>query len=576
VTHDGARFDLAVIGSGIAGLYAALQAHEHGLSVLVVTKGSIDEANTRYAQGGIAAAVGHDDSPDSHWRDTVAAGAGLVDEQAARVLTAEAADRIADLVRYGVRFDATDGEVALGREAAHSAPRILHAGGDATGLEIELSLAGLARREGVTVVEHTLASALLVEHGSVTGIDVFDWRALRTDRVHARAVVLATGGAGQLFRITTNPDVATGDGIALAYRAGAEVTDLEFTQFHPTALVIPGKPVFLISEAVRGEGALLYNTRGERFMPRYHPLAELAPRDVVARAATREMAATGADHVLLDITGRDPGWLAARFPQIYARCAEADLDLARDRIPVSPAAHYTMGGVRTDTWGRTTLAGLYAVGEVACTGVHGANRLASNSLLETVIFAKRAVQHALECMDETIHAELAHPAAAAPAASASPSPRNGERGPGGEGSPPRAGLDLDGAALTPTPDARPLPPPTPDGPPPTAADLRELMWTYVGIERDRAGLEHATRTLARWDAALAATASSPSPPQGERGPGGEGSESRATHELRALVTCARLAAEAALLREESRGAHYRTDFPEPREEWRRHLVWRAG
>ena len=562
MTLDGARFDLAVIGSGIAGLYAALQAHEHGMRVLVVTKGSIDEANTRYAQGGIAAAVGPDDSVASHWRDTVEAGAGLVDEQAAHVLTAEAADRIADLVRYGVRFDATDGEVALGREAAHSAPRILHAGGDATGLEIELSLAGLARREGVTVVEHTLAAALHradgVEAGRVTGpvtgIDVFDWRALRTDRVHARAVVLATGGAGQLYRFTTNPDVATGDGIALAYRAGAEVTDLEFTQFHPTALRLPGRPIFLISEALRGEGALLYNAHGERFMPRYHPLAELAPRDVVARAAQREMAATGVDHVLLDITGRDPGWLAARFPQIYARCAEAGLDIARDRIPVSPAAHYTMGGVRTDTWGQTTIDGLYAVGEVACTGVHGANRLASNSLLETVIFAKRAVQRALERMDESVHAEIAHHAAAVGAAAAGP------------------------PALALTDDARLLPPPIPDGPPPTADELRALMWRCVGIERDRAGLEEATRTLARWDAAIGATTyveRTPSPPEGERGPGGEGSESRGSHELRALVTCARLAAEAALMREESRGAHYRTDFPEPREEWRRHLVWRA-
>ncbi len=562
MTLDGARFDLAVIGSGIAGLYAALQAHEHGMRVLVVTKGSIDEANTRYAQGGIAAAVGPDDSVASHWRDTVDAGAGLVDEHAARVLTAEAADRIADLVRYGVRFDATDGEVALGREAAHSAPRILHAGGDATGLEIELSLAGLARREGVTVVEHTLAAALHrsegVDAGRVTGIDVFDWRALRTDRVHAPAVVLATGGAGQLYRFTTNPDVATGDGIALAYRAGAEVTDLEFTQFHPTALRLPGRPIFLISEAVRGEGALLYNARGERFMPRYHPLAELAPRDVVARAAQRVMGPTGVDHVLLDITGRDPGWLAARFPQIYARCAEAGLDLARDRIPVSPAAHYTMGGVRTDTWGQTTIAGLYAVGEVACTGVHGANRLASNSLLETVIFAKRAVQRALERMNERVHAEVAHH------------------------------VDADARAPTlmpaPTADARPLPPPNPDGPPPTAEELRALMWRCVGIERDRPGLEEATRTLARWDAAIVATnhverSGSPSPRNGERGPGGEGSavdaaESRASYELRALVTCARLAAEAALLREESRGAHYRTDFPDARDEWRRHLVWR--
>ena len=330
----------------------------------------------------------------------------------------EAADRIANLVRYGVHFDATDGEVSLGREAAHSAARILHARGDATGLEIELSLAGLAQREGVTVIEHTLGDHIIVEGGRIAGLDTFDWRRSRSARYEAPAVVLATGGAGQLYRFTTNPDVATGDGVALAYRAGAEVMDLEFTQFHPTALRLPGVPVFLISEAVRGEGALLFNAAGERFMPHYHPLAELAPRDVVARAARREMAATEADHVLLDITDRSASWLAARFPQIYRTCLDAGLDMSRDRIPVSPAAHYTMGGVRTNTWGETTIAGLYAVGEVACTGVHGANRLASNSLLETVVFAKRVV--------ERLHqpAELARPhARCAPAATEQEWPR---------------------------------------------------------------------------------------------------------------------------------------------------------
>lgn len=506
------RYDLIVVGSGIAGLYAALEAPGR---VLVVTKGGIEEASTRYAQGGIAAAVGPGDDPALHLKDTLDAGAGLVDEEAARILCYEASDRIADLVRYGVRFDTADGEVELGREAAHSRSRILHARGDATGLEIELSLSSLARHQ-VDVLEHALASRILVEDGHVAGVEVFlvDEGVPRTFR--SPAVVLATGGAGRMYRTTTNPPVSTGDGVALAYHAGAEIMDMEFTQFHPTALVLPDRPVFLISEAVRGEGALLYNVRGERFMPRYDAeRAELAARDVVARAALREMLETGSDHVLLDATARDPAWLAARFPQIYATCLEAGLDMARDRIPVSPAAHYTMGGVRTNTWGETTVPGLFAVGEVACTGVHGANRLASNSLLETVVFAHRAVQRLVDPPD--------------------PLP------------PPPA----------PSPDARVLRPPAPDAGPPPLEELRELMWRDVGIERTGEGLERAVERLRRWAASLPAATD------------------RAGWELRSLVTCGRLAAEAALLREESRGAHYRRDFPAPDERWRRHVVFRA-
>ena len=516
--------DLLIVGSGIAGLFVALQAHERGASVLIVTKSTIDEANTRYAQGGIAAAIDAHDSPELHLRDTIAAGAGLVDEEAARVLCEEAPGRIADLVRYGVRFDDVEGKVALAQEAAHSERRVLRARGDQTGLEIELSLSSLVQRQGVTVLEHAHAERILVADGRAIGIEALLAESGETIRCESPRLVLATGGASQLYRYTTNTDVATGDGIALAFHAGAEVQDMEFTQFHPTAMHRPDAPVFLISEAVRGEGALLLDARGERFMPAVHPLAELAPRDIVARAELAAMRATGAEHVLLDITARDADWLAARFPNIYRTCLEAGIDMASDGIPVSPAAHFTMGGVRTNTWGETTLPGLYGVGEVTCTGVHGANRLASNSLLESVVFAHRLSERLF----------------------------NGASGASSAGPP---------AAVTPTPDPLslyPAPPGEAPAEPPTREAVQTLMWEQVGIERDAEGLADAAGRLACYAAAL--------PPAG----------TREAHELRSIVTCGRLAASAALLREESRGAHYRRDFPEPREAWRRHLVFRAS
>ena len=452
------RYDYLIVGSGIAGLYAAILAREHG-SVLVLTKGSIEEANSRWAQGGIAAPIGPGDSAEKHLRDTIEAGAGLVDEEAARILTSEAADRIRDLVALGVEFDTLHGEIALGMEGAHSQPRILHAGGDQTGARIELTLSSVARMEGVTVCEYTAATEIMLEGARAAGVRAVDVRTGEFAEYGARFVVLATGGAGQMYAHSTNPQVATGDGIAIAYRAGAEVQDMEFVQFHPTALRLPGVQPFLISEAVRGEGGLLRDVNGERFMAQYDERAELAPRDVVARAIVDRMRRTDADHVLLDVTHLDGSHIAARFPQIYRFCLDAGVDITREPIPVSPAAHYTMGGVRTNVWGETTIRGLYAAGECACTGVHGANRLASNSLLETVVFAKRVVQRTIE----------------SPETCAEPTPR---------------ALDLSEARSAEAPTL-------------TKAALQELMWRNVGIVRDGGSLSRAGAALAAWEAIIA-------------------------------------------------------------------------
>jgi L-aspartate oxidase len=504
-------YDYIIVGSGIAGLFAALQAREHG-TVLILTKGSIDECNTRYAQGGIAAPIGHDDSPRLHLEDTIAAGAGLVDIEAARVLTEEAADRIHDLVSFGVPFDTLDGEITLGREGAHSLPRILHAGGDATGAHIELTLSSLAKMSRVTILEHCLAGRLLVDDGTLEGVEALDCRTHTGLQFACRFLVLATGGAGQLYKVSTNPAVATGDGVALAYRAGAEIADMEFFQFHPTALRMPGVQSFLISEAVRGEGGILRNAEGRPFMAEYHPSAELAPRDVVARAILAQIEATGTDHVFLDVTHLPPSRVTSRFPQIYRFCLDHGLDITRQPIPVSPAAHYMMGGVRTNVWGETNIRRLFACGETACTGVHGANRLASNSLLETIVFAKRVVERTLR-----------------------PEP----------------------SATEPAPDAIPLSEAVAaEAPPLDLGALQTLMWEKVGIVRQGSGLAEAKALLAAWQATL------PTP------------SDRPSHELSNLLTCARLMTEAALLRNESRGAHYRADFPEPREEWQRHIVFR--
>mgnify|MGYP000088418162 FL=1 len=504
-----------IVGSGIAGLYAALLAQAAG-SVLVVTKDRPAESNTLYAQGGIAAPVGPDDDPALHLQDTLAAGAGLVDERAARVLTAEARERIAHLMALGVPFDRTNGHVALAREGAHTVARVLHAGGDATGRNIAaVLLAHVSRSDRVTLLEEQMLTDLLVAQGRVQGIEVLDCRTGRRRQFTGQHIILATGGAGRLFARTTNPPVATGDGLAAAFRAGAALADLEFFQFHPTALALPGAPAFLISEAVRGEGAVLRNAAGEPFLRRLDPRGELAPRDIVARAIFQEMARTGQPCVYLDLTHLPADRVRQRFPTIAQVCARYGLEITTTPIPVAPAAHYYMGGVWTDTWGRTTLPGLYACGEVACTGVHGANRLASNSLLEGLVFAARAITASLR-----------------------PVPPE---------DPPA--LPAEWLAVPPLETAA--------SEPPDRAALQTLLWEKAGLVRTGPDLAAAYGRLTAWQAALAGR-----PPQ-----------TRADCELANLVLVGRLLVLAAWRRTESRGAHYRADYPATDPAWRRRQVW---
>jgi L-aspartate oxidase len=512
------HYDYIIVGSGIAGLYIALLAIERG-SVLILTKGSIDDCNTKYAQGGIAVAMSKDDSPELHFKDTMAAGDGLCDAEAVRILTDEAADCIADLIKFGVPFDTLNGEITLTREAAHSVPRIMHAGGDATGEHIEVTLSRHVRSTPIKVLENCLASEILVQNGKVTGVMSLDCRTGSVEEYGCQFLILATGGAGRLFKYTTNSDVVTGDGIALAFEAGAEISDIEFFQFHPTVLRLPGVAPFLISEAVRGEGGILRNVEGHRFMPDYVAEAELAPRDIVARSIVYEMKKTHSDRVFLDVTHLSPRLITTRFPHIYRFCQDHGLDITKGLIPVDPAAHYLMGGVRVNSWGETNIPGLFAAGETACTGVHGANRLASNSLLESVVFSKRIVQRT-EMTTPTRHRKKRS----------------------------------DEAISYCLPDREVLP----KVPPLNLPNLQSLMWDKVGIIRSGKSLKEAASILATWESLL---------PQ---------STDRPSYELNNLVLCARLMTEAALLRKESRGAHFRTDFPRTSPEWQRHIVFRKN
>ncbi len=550
-------YDCIVIGSGIAGLYVALQAQRHG-RVLLLTKAGLNDSNTNQAQGGIAAAIGAQDRPELHWRDTLVAGAGLSDPAAAWVLTKEGPGCIADLVRLGVPFDREHGQPALAQEGAHSRPRVLHAGGDATGRHIQITLGRLAQEaRNVTIRERHLVTELVTVGGAIRGVVALDRDAGQTVRYGGRCVVLASGGAGHLYQQTTNPSVATGSGLALAYRAGASVADLEFCQFHPTALLLPKAPRFLISEAARGEGGVLLNTEGHRFMPDYDRRAELAPRHVVTAAILSEMARHGAPCVYLDLSHLPAVQVRQRFPTIAAFCRQYDLDITQSPIPVAPAAHYMMGGVRTDLWGETDLPGLFACGEVACTGVHGANRLASNSLLEALVFGSRIVRRMLVGQDrraperDSLPAGFPDPAACGSASGEEPLttavPEECRFGPpAGEA---RQGLPGGHAGAG---DA----PATAGGPKVESADVQVLMWDCAGMRRSEESLATAGRQLARWAASLPAPTAAPE------------------YELRDLLLAGRLVVAAALARRETRGAHRRVDFPREDAAWRRRLAFR--
>jgi L-aspartate oxidase len=503
------RADYAVVGSGVAGLRAAIELSEAG-SVLVLAKSFLSDSATAWAQGGIAVALSDEDEIGLHEQDTINAGDGLCRPESVALLVEEGPKYITQLIEWGTEFDRAGTKLAFTREAAHSRSRILHAHGDSTGREISRAL--LARANSIPHLHlraHAFTTGLILENGSAAGVQFIDETDGSVHELHANAILLATGGLGQIYKETTNPDVATGDGMAIAYEAGAVLSDMEFVQFHPTALAVKGAPRFLLSEALRGEGGILRNINLERFMKRYNEAQELASRDIVARAIVSEMHRTNAHHVYLDMTAKSKEFLEKRFPRIYATCMSYGLDLATDVAPVCPAAHYMMGGVKSDLWGRTSIPRLYAAGETADTGVHGANRLASNSLLEGLVFGARSGQAMMQD---------------APVAKRSSATLPGKRAPQ-PGSP-----DAEKHAHSAHPEAA------------LRTQIRDLMWRHVGILRNGKELKS---TLAQLDAIQVPAAAS----------------SRETNELKNLHSLAKVITRSAIAREESRGSHYRSDFP---------------
>ena len=493
--------DYLVVGAGVAGLRAAIELAASG-TVLVVAKDSLRESSSEYAQGGIAVALSDDDEVELHEQDTLNAGAGLCDHEAVRILVQEGPAAIEQLIDWGVEFDRQGSKLLFGLEGAHSRNRILHSHGDSTGREIARTLYRKASTlQNIKFQSFAAITDLLLDGDRVTGAVACSSEEKQQVRIGARGVLLATGGLGRVFKETTNPDVATGDGVATAYRAGAVISDIEFVQFHPTALYVPNAPRFLLTEALRGEGGRLLNSAGERFMKNYDVREELAPRDIVSRSIVAEMRRTQS-HVYLDLTHLDAEFVKRRFPRVYDTCLQHGVDITAAPVPVHPAAHYAMGGVRTDVDGRTSLKGLYAAGEAACSGVHGANRLASNSLLEGLVYGARA--GTAMCADLPEQAQ------------------NGSI------------------------------PETEVYPAMTEAGIRSLTWEACGISRDANGLSNACHRFC----------ATPQEPQSHA--------NRQHYELRNLFVVASLIARSALAREESRGGHYRTDFPESRDVFQKH------
>ena len=514
-------YDVVIIGSGIAGVYTALSTPRNA-KVLIITKESIEINNSVLAQGGIAVSLDQNDSPNLHFKDTLFAGAALCDETAVSALVTEAAENIATLCLYGVNFDRDDDKrLSLTREAAHSINRIIHTG-DATGKEVcDTLVSAVSGLDNVTIREQTFAIDILTEDGECKGVLTSSEDGTELKAYFAPVVVCASGGYGRLYSKTTNPEVANGDGAAIAYRAGAELMDLEFVQFHPTVLFHPDNQNFLISEAVRGEGALLRNNKGELFMEQYHPMKELAPRDVVSRAIFQEMQKTGSDHVFLDITHKEKQFLEHRFPMIYKTCLSYGVDMSKDFIPVAPCQHYSMGGIKTDEWGRTKVRGFYAVGEAACNGIHGANRLASNSLLEGLVFGRRIGLQVKENLNQIKMREGFKPKIS--------HKKDWED------------KDLDVVTMI--------------------NKLQSIMNLNVGIVRNEESLCTEINAMNEMKNEV------------------EGIKIVHTQfmELKNMLTLSSMVVKAGLLREESRGAHFRSDFPASDDKnWIKNIVFHGG